>query len=72
MPTITRQQIINSIIAALEPLDYVLTMWSGGADGFARVDEWSDLDLMVIAADERVEEVFPCLLYTSPSPRDPE
>ncbi|KAA3643292.1 MAG: nucleotidyltransferase domain-containing protein [Chloroflexi bacterium] len=59
MPTINRQHILDSITAALEPLDYVLAMWSGGADGFARVDEWSDLDLMVIAADDHVEDVFP-------------
>ncbi len=43
---------------ALEPLDYVFAFWEGGAAGFERADEWSDIDAQAIVDDGRVEDVF--------------
>jgi hypothetical protein len=56
---VTRDRIVRAVADVLEPLDYVYAMWEGGAVAFDRVDEWSDVDICVDAADDRVEEAFP-------------
>jgi hypothetical protein len=56
---ITRDGIIQALVDALKPLDYVHAMWEGGAIAFDRVDEWSDIDVLVDAEDDRVTDVFP-------------
>jgi hypothetical protein len=33
-------------------------MWEGGAAAFKRVDQWSDIDLQVDVADDRVADTF--------------
>lgn len=50
--------IVQALVAALEPLDYVHALWEGGAAAFDRVDEWSDIDLYVVADDDKVDETF--------------
>jgi hypothetical protein len=55
--SLTRQQILDAVIAALQPLDYVFAMWEAGAAAFNRLDQWSDLDLMIDADDERTVDV---------------
>ena len=54
-----RDEIVQALVGALEPLDYVYALWEGGAVAFDRVDEWSDIDICVDAEDDRVEEAFP-------------
>ena len=54
----TRQVILTRLQSALEPLDYAHAMYEGGAAAFRRVDEWSDIDLLIIADDDRVEDLF--------------
>jgi len=49
---------MNALIEALEPLDYARALFEGGALGFDRVDEWSDIDLGLMVEDDRVEEAF--------------
>ena len=56
---LSRDRITGAIAAALEPLDFVYAMWQGGAVANDRADQWSDIDVCVDAADERVKEVFP-------------
>ncbi|MBU1355935.1 MAG: hypothetical protein KJ620_05165 [Candidatus Edwardsbacteria bacterium] len=53
-----REQIIQAVVDALEPLNYVHTLWQGGAAAFGRVDRWSDIDFMVIADRESIPRVF--------------
>ncbi len=55
---IGRDDILNMLHMALEPLEYVQAMWEGGAAAFDRVDEWSDLDVQAVVEDDRVAEVF--------------
>lgn len=55
---INREQLIGLVKAVLEPKDYALAMWEGGAAGFDRVDEWSDADVQVIVRDGTVEQAF--------------
>jgi len=53
-----REQIIKAVVDALEPLEYVHTLWQGGAAAFGRVDQWSDIDFMVIADRESIPKIF--------------
>ncbi len=57
-PIVTRESILQTLIAALRPLPFVDAMWEGGAAAFHRLDEWSDVDLYVVAADDCVPETF--------------
>lgn len=50
--TITRQQIIEALRNAFEPLKEAHAMWEGGAASFHRTDAWSDIDLQVDVDDE--------------------
>ena len=43
---------------ALEPLEFVRAAWEGGSTGFGTEDEWSDLDLLVLADPAHKEDVF--------------
>jgi predicted nucleotidyltransferase len=53
-----RNTIIEAIIAALEPRDFVLALWQGGSAAHGYTDEWSDIDLQVIVEDAQVQETF--------------
>lgn len=55
---LTRGIIIQALVEALEPLDYVQSFWEGGAAAFDRVDEWSDIDLYLVVDDEKVDETL--------------
>lgn len=55
---LTRKQIIEALLEALKPLDYVHAFYEGGAAAFNRIDEWSDLDLYLVVDDEKVNETF--------------
>ncbi len=57
-PRVRRSDVTDALRRALEPTDYVLAMWEGGAAAFDRVDEWSDIDLQVLCEDGRVDDVF--------------
>lgn len=55
---VTRNDIIEVLIKALKPLNYVHAFWEGGAIAFNRLDEWSDIDLYAVVDDDKVEETF--------------
>lgn len=55
---LTREIVIQTLVDALEPLDYVHALWEGGAAAFDRIDEWSDIDLYLVVDDKRVDETF--------------
>jgi hypothetical protein len=55
---LTRDVIIQKLVNALKPLDYVHAFYEGGAAAFNRVDEWSDIDLYLVVDDEKVNEAF--------------
>ena len=55
---LTRETIIRTLVDALEPLEYVHAFWEAGAIAFNRVDEWSDIDLYLVADDDKVEACF--------------
>ena len=55
---LTRNIIIQTLVDALEPLEYVYAFWEGGAAAFNRIDEWSDIDLYLVVDNEKVDETF--------------
>lgn len=55
---LTRKDIIQILIGALEPLDYIHSFWEGGAVAFHRIDKWSDIDLYMVVDDNKVDETF--------------
>jgi hypothetical protein len=56
--TVTRELVIQTLVNALEPLNYVHAFYEGGAAAFNRIDEWSDLDLYLVVDDEKANETF--------------
>ncbi len=47
-----RIRITSAVCDALEPLPSVLAAWEGGSAAFGAVDEYSDIDLNVLADDD--------------------
>jgi len=58
MTKVTRKQVLQVLVQALEPLDYTHALWEGGAAALDRVDQWSDIDLHLVVDDDQVEGVF--------------
>jgi len=56
--TVTRDVIIQTLAAALKPLDYVHAFYEGGAAAFNRIDRWSDIDLYLVVDDDKVNDAF--------------
>ncbi len=55
---LTRDILIQTLVDALEPLNYIHAFWEGGAAAFERIDEWSDIDLYLVVDDAKVNETF--------------
>jgi len=55
---LTREVIIQALVNALKPLDYVHAFWEGGAVAFNRIDDWSDIDLYLVVDDKKVDDTF--------------
>lgn len=55
---VTRDMVMESLARALEPVGHVHALWEGGAPGYGRLDQWSDLDAYVLVDDDKVPETF--------------
>jgi len=55
---VTREGILHALVVALQPLPFVDAMWEGGAAAYDRLDAWSDIDLYIVAADDRIADTF--------------
>jgi predicted nucleotidyltransferase len=58
MPAVSRQQIIDTLGDSLREVSCIRGAWLGGSDASGRTDEWSDIDLAIIAEDDRIEETY--------------
>lgn len=54
----TRDDLIRRLGAALRAEPWALAAWLGGSDANGRTDQWSDMDLVVVVADEAVERAI--------------
>ncbi|HEX7318954.1 MAG TPA: hypothetical protein VF399_01185 [bacterium] len=53
-----RKKIIETLISDLKPLEYIHAMWEMGSASFNRLDQWSDIDLMLVCGDDKVEDTL--------------
>lgn len=58
---VTRQAVVEALIDAVEPQEWSLAMWEAGAAALDRVDEWSDIDLMIVVGDSFSDECLACI-----------
>jgi len=59
--SLDRRRLVTLLRESLEPLPGVLALWEGGSAAWGRLDEWSDLDVLVLAEDDFVGETFDAL-----------
>jgi predicted nucleotidyltransferase len=53
-----REGLKGELLSALEPCDWIRTVWEGGSAATGRLDRFSDLDLVMVVEDERVPSAF--------------
>ena len=51
---IKRNDVLTSLIETLKPISFIHGLIEGGATSFDRVDEWSDIDLGLVADDDKL------------------
>ena len=54
---LTRDELLSSLIGAMEEMDAVLALWEDGSASFGRTDAFSDIDLTAIVKTGRVDDV---------------
>ncbi len=54
----SRENIVSSIIEAIKDEKFIYAAWQGGAIAFNRVDQWSDIDLIIDTDEDKFDEVF--------------
>ncbi len=59
--SIEREDLIAAITACVSGLEWLEAAWLGGADATGRIDVRSDLDLVCLVHDDRVEDTFDSL-----------
>lgn len=57
-PPITRQEIIDTLARSLGDVPFIRAAWLGGSDASGRTDSWSDIDIQLVAEDDRIEETY--------------
>lgn len=55
---LSREDVMSALADALTPLVCVHAFWEGGAPGYGRLDEWSDIDAYILVDDGKVEQTF--------------
>lgn len=55
---LSREGVMSALADALSPLSYVHAFWEGGAPGYGRLDEWSDIDAYILVDDGKAEQTF--------------
>lgn len=58
MQSIDRNALIQTVRTALSNLAYVDAAWEGGSAAFGALDEYSDVDAVLVVADDAVEPTF--------------
>ncbi|MFN2115083.1 MAG: nucleotidyltransferase domain-containing protein [Anaerolineae bacterium] len=58
---VTRQALVQAVIDAVESQPWSLAMWEAGAAALDRVDEWSDVDMMIVVGDTYADECLACV-----------
>lgn len=57
-PAVTRQEIIDALARQLAEVSFIRAAWLGGSDASGRTDPLSDIDIQLIADDDRIEDTY--------------
>src|SRR5215467_14057115 len=57
-PELSRADVVNSLVTALQPIDYVHAFWEGGSIAWGRQDDLSDIDAYVLVDDGKLGQAF--------------
>lgn len=55
---LSREDILSALEKTLKPINEVYALWEAGAAAFNRLDQWSDIDLMVDVHDDFVPQTW--------------
>jgi len=55
---LTREEIIENVINSIKETPFANAAWEVGAVAFNRVDEWSDIDIVVDCDDDKIADLF--------------
>lgn len=58
MKKLERDYILEVLKNDIKQIQWVNAMWECGASSFDRIDEWSDIDIILDVEDEKILEVF--------------
>lgn len=58
MKNLERNYILESLKNNIKQIQWVNAMWECGASSFDRIDEWSDIDIIIDVEDDKILEVF--------------
>mgnify|MGYP000521895266 CR=1 FL=1 len=58
---VKRKDVVLGLKSVLEEQEYVYAAWEGGSAATKKLDEYSDLDVMIVCKDDFVEEVLSLL-----------
>lgn len=64
---LTRDEIMTALESSLKPVNEVYALWEAGAAAFNRIDQWSDIDLMVDVQDDHVTQTLEIIEKTMSS-----
>ncbi|MGS0973200.1 MAG: nucleotidyltransferase domain-containing protein [Candidatus Izemoplasmataceae bacterium] len=56
-----RDDVVKGLKRLLEKQDFVIAAWEGGSAATNKLDEYSDLDVLIVCCDDSVELVFDLL-----------
>lgn len=54
---LSHEEVVAALTRSLEPVDAIHAMWEIGAVAFDRVDEFSDIDLMISGEDDKIDQI---------------
>ncbi len=58
MTPVSRSQLVSTLQVSLRGLNTVDAAWEGGSAAFGTEDEWSDVDVVAVVADDAIDAVF--------------
>lgn len=60
---VLRSDVVRGLKRLLEKQQFVVAAWEGGSAATKKLDEYSDLDVLIVCEDDSVERVFDMLEY---------
>jgi hypothetical protein len=55
---LNRNIILIKLTESLKTINFIYALWEGGAAAFNRIDQWSDIDLYILADDKKIDQTI--------------